>query len=62
MCFDSFGAISPVEVIRYCEGLKLGYNSYIVQDMNSTECGNYCLALLEYNQNSKESIFKAANS
>ena len=62
MYFDSFGAIPPVEVIRYCKGLKLGYNSYIVQDMNSTECGNYCLAFLEHNQNSKESIFVAANS
>jgi len=62
MYFDSFGAIPPIEVIKYCKGLKLGYNSYIVQDMNSTECGNYCLAFLEYNQNSKESLFKAANS
>ena len=60
--FDSFGAIPPVEVIRYCKGLKLGYNSYIIQDLNSTECGNYCIAFLEYLQYNNGTLFQDANS
>ena len=60
--FDSFGAIPPVEVIKYCKGLKLGYNSYIIQDLKSTECGNYCLAYLEYLQYNNGTLFQDANS
>ena len=60
--FDSFGGIPPTDVIRYCGGLKLGYNSYIIQNIKSTECGNFCLAYLEYLQYNNGTLFQDANS
>lgn len=66
--FDSYGAIPPVEIIKFCGGAvrggermddpvhakqrignnALGYNAYIVQDLNSVECGLFCIALMHY--------------
>ena len=45
--FDSFGAVPDVNVIKYCKKRKLtlGYNYYIVQDLDSTNCGLYCVGL-----------------
>jgi hypothetical protein len=47
---DSFGCYPLPEVVDYCKqhNLKLGYNSYIVQDIKSTNCGIYCVAMLKY--------------
>jgi len=61
MYFDSFGAIPPKEVISFCKGLRVGYNSYIIQDLKSTECGNYCLGYLRYIQSGKGIIYLRAN-
>ena len=46
--FDSFGAISPVEVIKYSKPYKKAYNYYILQDLSSDRCGSFCFALLHY--------------
>ena len=47
---DSFGQYPLQEVITYCKanGLKLGFNSYIIQNMQSTACGIYTIALIRY--------------
>ena len=59
--FDSFGAIPPKEVISYCKGLKLGYSSYIVQNLKSEACGWYCIALLHYIQTNNNDIYENYN-
>ena len=48
--FDSFGAQPDNYVTQYCRknGLQLGYNNYIIQDLNSTQCEIFCIALLKY--------------
>ena len=47
---DSFAGYPLDEVVQYCKkhDLKLGYNSYIIQNIKSTNCGVYCVALLKY--------------
>lgn len=48
--FDSFGAQPPQEFITYCKKfkLKLCCNTYIIQNINSSNCGYYCLGLIVY--------------
>lgn len=59
---DSFGSYPVKEVVDYCKsnGLKLGYNGRVVQDMKSTNCGVYCFAFLLYLKNGGE-LFETAN-
>ena len=47
---DSYGAVCDIEVIKFClkNGLRLGFNQYIVQDLASENCGLYALAGLLY--------------
>lgn len=60
--FDSYGAIPPVEIIKFCgKNLTLGYNSYIVQDLNSVQCGLFCIALMHYLLLHNNDIYVAAN-
>ena len=47
--FDSFGATPPVEIIKFVKKRKnahLYYNNWIIQDLNSTNCGFFALAFL----------------
>ena len=48
--FDSFGGYPLDEVVNYCKkhNLKLGYNTYIIQNIKSTNCGIFCFALIKY--------------
>lgn len=48
--FDSFGAYPIDEVINFCKtnNLKLGFNNFIIQNIKSTNCGLFCLALIRY--------------
>ena len=48
--FDSFGAKCDNYVVEYCRRnrLNLAINVYIVQDLKSTECGLFCVALFKY--------------
>ena len=48
---DSFGAMPPMEVIKWCKTNKLSYNGYIVQDIQSENCGSFCFTFLHYVQN-----------
>ena len=59
--FDSFGAISPVEVIKYSKPYKKAYNYYIIQDLSSDRCGSYCFALLHYLKKHKGELLEVAN-
>ena len=48
--FDSFGAFPDRNVIDYCRKhkLKLAFNTYIIQDLDSTQCGLFCFKLIKY--------------
>ena len=62
--FDSFGAKPDTYVTQYCRqnGLRLGYNNYIIQDLSSTECGVFCIALLKYlANNNKKELYKTSD-
>lgn len=61
--FDSFGCYPLDEVVSYCKHhhLKLGYNSYIVQNIESTNCGLFCFALFKYLGNTMSSLYKNCN-
>jgi len=62
--FDSFGAKPDTYITRYCRlnGLRLGYNNYIIQDLSSTECGIFCIALLKYLANNKrKELYKTSD-
>ena len=59
--FDPFGAISPVDVIKYSKPYKKAYNAYIVQDISSDRCGSYCFALLHYLNKHKGELLDVAN-
>ena len=45
--FDSFGAVPDTGVIKYCKArkLNLGYSNYVVQDLDSSDCGLFCFGL-----------------
>lgn len=53
LVFDSFGAIPPMEILRYCKSTALPtmYSNFIIQDINSRACGQYCIAFLHNMQN-----------
>jgi len=53
--FDSYGAGCDQYVITFCKKhkLKLGINTYIIQDLDSTECGVYAYAFIKYIINEK---------
>ena len=73
MYFDSYGAGCDQYVITYCRKhkLRLGINTYIIQDLKSTQCGLYSYAFIKYiiNENIitgiprefKENLFELAN-
>ena len=48
--FDSYGAKCDKYVLDYCKrhNLKLGINTYIIQDLDSVECGLFCFAYILY--------------
>lgn len=53
--FDSFGAEPDRYVQQFCRKnkLHLAMNTYTIQNMESTQCGLFCLALLKYIQTEK---------
>ena len=63
--FDSFGCVPPQNVIDFVKqrkNIKLGYNNFIMQDLESEKCGFYCIAFLLFlNQSNKQDIYKATN-
>lgn len=59
--FDSFGVIPDVYILKYKGKHKVGYSNYIIQDMQSVECGIFCIAFLHYIQNNKGKIYDVYN-
>ena len=47
--FDSFGGVPLDEVESVCKksGLELIHNVYRIQDIDSKQCGNFCIDFLE---------------
>lgn len=58
--FDSFGAQPPKVIQQYCKR-NLGYNNYIVQNLNTETCGYYCIAFIHYIRSHKGGIYELAN-
>ena len=57
--FDSFGAPPPVEIIQFTKKKKGGdllYNSWIIQDIKSENCGWYSIAFLLYLWKNRQNI------
>ena len=47
--FDSFGAVPPIEICEFVNKRKhshLYYNNWIIQDLQSSDCGFFSLAFL----------------
>ena len=62
--FDSFGCVPPQNVIDFVKqrNIKLGYNNFIMQDLESEKCGFYCIAFLLFlNRSKNKDIYKATN-
>jgi hypothetical protein len=64
--FDSFGALPSKQVIDFCKkrhNLRLTYNNWIIQDLQSENCGSFCLSLLLYlRKHPEKSLFRAFNT
>jgi hypothetical protein len=54
--FDSFGALPCEEIIDFIKPKKLYHNNWIIQDLNSSLCGWYCIGLLKYIQDNKNKL------
>ena len=44
--FDPFGASPSIPVVYFCKGHRLAFNNWIIQNIKSSNCGWYCVALL----------------
>ena len=54
--FDSFGIQPPTEIIKYLKS-PIMYNTYQIQQYNDSNCGEWCLHVLnEYYNHGKEFI------
>lgn len=49
--FDSFGLSLPKDIIKFCKGKTIIYNTDQIQHIDSQACGYYCLAFIEYFNN-----------
>ena len=63
--FDSFGALPCVELIAFCKkrhGMKMVFNNWVIQDLDSDNCGSFCLALLLFlKRHPERPLFNAFN-
>ena len=50
MYFDSYGSPCPQEIDKFIKAKyrQYGYNNFIIQDINATSCGWYCIAFALY--------------
>jgi hypothetical protein len=46
--FDSYGLPPPTIIKQFYKGRKLIYNADMIQSMNSTACGYYCILFLHH--------------
>jgi hypothetical protein len=61
--FDSFGCVPPTEVETYLGGSKVRYafNNWICQDLQSTNCGFFCVALFIFLNIHSGSLYDLSN-
>lgn len=64
--FDSYGVLPPTEIEKFMKTRydKYAYNNYIIQDMDSSACGHYCLALALFtklNQSKYSNLLQCGN-
>ncbi len=63
--FDSFGAPISQKIkdwLKKGKPKRIGYNNFIVQALESSLCGWYCLGFLTYNsRNTKPSLIESSN-
>ena len=61
--FDSFGAYPSTEIVNYVKqrkGLRLAMNNDMIQNINSENCGYYCISLFLYLKHNKGSLYDLA--
>ena len=61
---DSFGAYPSKAVVKFIKnrrGVKIGYNNWIIQSIDSDFCGYFCIALLIYLNNNPGNILRTGN-
>ena len=51
--FDSFKTDPPMNIIHYCENLKLSINNIRIQSLQSVSCGEFCIYFLKEIQHHK---------
>ena len=56
--FDSFGVICPREIYEHFKDEEITFSTIQVQDINSTDCGYYCLYWLWFMINNKDNYEK----
>jgi len=66
MYFDSYGVVPPTEIETFMKRKygKYAYNNYIIQDLNSDDCGFYCLGLalfVKENQHKYSNLLQCCN-
>ena len=61
---DSFGAYPSQDIVKFVrkrKGLHLGYNNWIIQNIDSNFCGYFCIALFIYLRLNPGKLFHNAN-
>ena len=59
--WDSFGGITPPDIIQYSKAYVKGNNAYTIQDLKSDRCGSFCFALLHFLSRNKGKLFPLVN-
>jgi len=64
--FDSYGVICPTEIAKFLKQKygKFYYNNYIIQDLNSDNCGYFCLGMsifIKDNQQKYRNMLQCCN-
>jgi hypothetical protein len=63
--FDSYGCPPPQQIIDFCKNTKnnthLYFNTRVIQDLDSSLCGFYCIAYLKYIRDSNKELLESSN-
>ena len=61
--FDSYGCPPPEQIQTFCKSnnTHLYFNTRVIQDLDSSLCGFYCIAILKYISNSNKDLLESSN-